>query len=134
MMPWSRFGKWAACAAIGSALAFVPVAQAGLKSSIPVSISFNQAYGSAGSARNSVDSKQRIDCQFSGTTTGVGVYCFAEDVNGTVKACSSADPSFVAAATKFQPDSLILFNFDPITAACTQLQVLTASQEEPKRP
>lgn len=129
----SGLGRWVACGALGAALAFVPVARAGYQEPAPVTITATQAWGSAGSARNSNDGKQRIDCEFLGTTAAVGIYCWATDLNGTQKTCGNSTASFVSAAQKFQPDSFIRFNFDA-SATCTQLEVLTASQNEPKRP
>jgi len=112
------------------------VALAGLKSTYPVTIvhSVTTAYGSMGSARNSADTGQYIECgayHYAGSGPVYGG-CNARDAAGATLTCSTHDPEVVRAIDTISSDSFL--QFQVLTdGTCNYVYVGHGSQYEPKR-
>jgi hypothetical protein len=114
-------------------LAGSTLAHAGIKNSFPVNVSSASAWGSAGSARNSLDSSQFISCNVQAWGGPAFMYCAARDAVGNYRSCSSSSAGIVAVAAAVSSDSYIYFTFDA-SGTCTGLSVDNNSTAEPKKP
>jgi len=91
------------------------------------------AYGSMGSARNSVDSTQYIACSFATQASGVTGYCQARDANGTNASCFfSNNLNHEKALMGMTADARIFFMWKP-DGSCDYIQIYAASMYEPKK-
>jgi hypothetical protein len=92
------------------------------------------AYGSLGSARNSANINDLIDCSVYAFPSGITYAgCRAVDAAGNFAYCYAGGASQVYAAISINSDSYIYFNYDS-SGTCTYLSVTSGSQYEPKRP
>ena len=112
-------------------------AWAGAKQHAPVWVDTvnRTATGSIGSARNSADSVQYIECQTSVNpgATSAGVSCRAKNASGVSYSCYSFNPLIVAVAQSIGPASWIEFVGDA-SGVCTLIAVNNSSQSEPPLP
>ena len=121
-------------ALVGLALAG-GVAQAGFKLNYPVSINTTSRYaqGSLGSARNSIDSTQYIECSFDIWPASRAAYCYVRDSAGTTRNCYTTDPTLVAAVQELDDDGWILFRWD-VSNVCTNISGGVGSSYMPRSP
>jgi hypothetical protein len=123
---------------IGSAMALAvsSVAVAGQKLIAPVSVSYDYASGAVGTARNSTDSNQYINCALYswGNPSSASVICSARNATGNSVYCSaeiSHSAAIVQAAMSITPSSYIAFYVE--AGDCVRLDVVNGSQYEVAR-
>jgi len=131
-------GKWAKILVLGvsSGVLVTPLlgkeATAGLKGSFPVHAGPTEASGSMGSARNSTNSVEYIECDVQNYPASGGiVYCSAKNASGTTAACVSTDDVLVAAARGLSSDAWLLFQINS-SGDCTLIEVDISSDNAPK--
>jgi hypothetical protein len=117
------------------------VARAGVKATSPVQVNLTSryAFGSMGSARNSVDSTQQIGCEVDVLANGI-VYGGCSAVSaasvgaGPISASCSFynQPGFAAVAQSVSSDSFIIFTWDA-NGVCQQITSSNFSLWEPKK-
>ncbi|MGD6142812.1 hypothetical protein QUV16_22690, partial [Xanthomonas citri pv. citri] len=96
-----KFSTAAAMAATMYAMLCAP-AFAGEKANVPVTLQTNssgqvvRAFGMAGTARNSADTKQAIGCFISAAGSSLQAGCEAQDAAGATTMCFSANAGIVA--------------------------------------
>ena len=129
----TRFHKLLA-AALGLVLAG-GVAQAGYKLNFPVNINLTSRYaqGSLGSARNSIDTVQYIECSFDIWPASKAAYCYVKNAAGTTANCYTTDPALVAAVQELDDDGWILFRWDAGNV-CTNISGGVGSPYMPRSP
>jgi len=114
-------------------------ASAGLKGTFYVSVntSAHQASGSMGTARNSSDSTQYIECEVQSWASFIGIpetiVCTGRNNAGTTYACTSTDPVIIAAGRGLTSDSFLFFRGDA-SGECQFLNVTVSSDNAPKAP
>ena len=126
---------------IFASLCFLGVAgaaHAGFKQQNPVSIDLLNrfAQGSFGSARNSQDGQQSIDCAITSykRTLSSQVVCNAQNVLGQTVFCTApASGNLIEAMAALDSDSFLNFTYDA-TGTCTSITVINGSSFEPKLP
>jgi hypothetical protein len=128
-------------ALLAASLSSGGLALAGYKATYPVTVSvaYRYAYGSMGSARNSLDGNQILNCYLQAGTSQAGASfapqatCTAEDANGNSAYCSTTEASFVDAVRMMVTgDSYISFGWNA-NGVCNGIQVYNASYFEPKK-
>lgn len=116
-------------------------ADAGVKSAPRTTVvksgSSGWAYGALGTARNSPNSSEYIECgvyAYSTPATGpANGWCFAYDSGSNGAYCSTATESQIKAILASNGDSFIYFSFDG-SGTCTYLSITNGSMYEPKQP
>ena len=115
------------------------VAHAGFKQQNPVSIDLINrfAQGSFGSARNSQDGQQSIDCaitSYKRTILESQVVCNAQNALGQTVFCTApASGNLIEAMAALDSDSFLHFAYDA-NGTCTTINVINGSSFEPKLP
>jgi hypothetical protein len=108
------------------------LANAGAKSSAPVTVNPSTASGSLGGARNSANSTEYIGCSTSWSATqGATVTCSGRDAGNESFSCSTDDPGALEAARSINGDSYLHVVWNAL-GQCTYLAVYNASQYQPK--
>jgi hypothetical protein len=108
---------------------------AGYKLESEVKVTATSASGSIGSARNSADTKQYIQCSISGTSSSKTVSCAASDSAGNFFSCtgnSNADHLAAAVAAIGSNSKVIVYGTNG--GACTQIISYNGSQHKPAVP
>jgi len=119
--------------------AVTEAAEAGFKQQNPVSIDLINrfAQGSFGSARNSADGQQSIDCaitSYKRTILESQVVCNAQNVLGQTVFCTApASGNLIEAMAALDSDSFLNFTYDA-NGTCTSITVINGSSFEPKQP
>ena len=114
----------------------VGVAHAGLKQKQVVLVdgANRHAWGSLGSARNSVDSVQFIGCSVytyaDGSETG---WCGARDASYGFGSCTTFNPTLINQIRNLKGDSVLNLYWDA-SYTCTEVDVYNQSYYEPKQP
>lgn len=95
---------------------------------VTISESWNAAYGSIVSVRNSSNSTEYIGCMVSksGSNTKTAV-CRARNSEGVYKTCWSNDVDYVASAALINDASYVYFKWDE-NGGCSYITVYNASQ------
>jgi len=121
-------------AIVGLALAG-GVAQAGYKLNFPVNINVTSRYaqGSLGSARNSIDTVQYIECYADIWAASKAAYCYVRNSVGTTANCYTTDPALVAAVQELDDDGWLLFRWDA-ASVCTNISGGVGSHYMPRSP
>jgi hypothetical protein len=94
------------------------------------------AYGSMGDVRNSLDTKQYIECTHWVSAGGEQIFCAAQDAAGIARACyvPAADvPRFRAVVASISDSSNLYFTWSA-SNLCTYIQVRNSSQFAPRVP
>lgn len=99
------------------------------------------ARGSIGTARNSVDSNQRIGCQIQATSSTPGIIGLcdaASAAGGDLVFCTTTSPQLIEMIKAVGTDSYIAFSFGPPipgqNPVCTSINVYNTSLYEAKKP
>jgi len=117
------------------------LALAGARYTYPVTVvpGARYAYGSMGSARNSVDTTASIMCYLQAGLSSAGAAfapiasCSAGDAAGNSGYCSTNEPQFVDAVRNMVgSDSYINFTWNAY-GTCTEINVYNGSYFEPKK-
>lgn len=128
MKSWLR--SILAVAAVLATLTAAPV-QAGWKQNYPVRIVGNVASGSIGSARNSGDSTQWIECSIDASSSGSWGQCFAKTATGATLICGTSDPNMLAAIANLKSYGHV--EFTSAGGACTRITTRVASYLPPPK-
>src|ERR1043165_3759838 len=117
--------------AIATLVSVAPLAHAGFKAGFGVTVDQVNGYanGALGTARNSADSNEYLDC-YATYGTGPAAYCAARDAAGYVVGCFTSDPNKVAALSSITSNSYISFSFDS-SGTCTELAIENTSYYPP---
>ncbi len=86
------------------------------------------ANGDLGFVHNTPDSTQYIGCTSSGTSAN----CFARNLAGLYRSCSTANPTHLAAIHALNADSYLLFGWNA-SGQCTFISVQNSSLTVPKQ-
>jgi hypothetical protein len=123
--------KFTVCLAIAASV-LAGTALAGTKSSFPVTIddTTRLASGSLGSARNSADNTQYIQC-FTATLPGKTGYCEARNSLGTTRGCTTNNADFFLNIVGLNDESFVRFGWDT-NGTCTFLLIQKSSVYAPK--
>lgn len=111
------------------------VASAGYKLSYPISVNTTSRYaqGSLGTARNSIDTTQYIECATDIWPGTKAAYCYARDTALRAGNCYTTDPTLVAAVQELSDDGWILFRWDA-GSVCTNISSGVGSMYMPRSP
>jgi hypothetical protein len=124
--------SWIKLVAACGVLGVVCPASAGHKYTFPVYVNYTYSFaeGSLGSARNSADSQQEIECN---VQSGGWGYCYARDASGNFANCYANTEAHFAAIRAINGDSGVFFNWDSY-GYCGTIIVYQGSSREPKQP
>jgi hypothetical protein len=128
MKSWLR--SILAVAAVLATLTAAPV-QAGWKQNYPVRIVGNVASGSIGSARNSGDSTQWIECTLDANPMASWGQCFAKTASGAWLICGTSNPNLLAAIANLKSYGHVEFTVD--SGNCTRITTRVSSYLAPPR-
>lgn len=127
---------------VGALALWVNQARAGLKitdevfiQTIPNGGGARAAVGSAGSARNSVDTLQSIGCsarQYVIGSTALSISCSARDATNDSLTCTSTNAALLPIIGAIGTDSRISFGADA-AGNCTYIGVESSSKYAPKK-
>lgn len=105
---------------------------AGNKTTGEVTAYPNSGFGSVGSARNSADTTQYIECSTAVTPQqGHRGFCTARDALGTTVGCFTFDANMIRVMASVNASSYISFQFDKTTGECFQVTVKNSSRYPP---
>jgi hypothetical protein len=131
-------GKWAKVLVLGTSIGLLGMpflgkdATAGLKGSFPVHAGPTECSGSMGSARNSSNSVEYIECDIQNYPSNGGLaVCTARNAAGATYYCVATDDSLVAAVRGLTSDAWLLFQMNS-SGDCTLLEVDVSSDNAPK--
>ena len=115
-------------------LGLAGVAVAGMKGAYPVSINttYKYAIGAIGTARNSTDNNQYLECNTQTTASGFWTYCVATDATNKTVSCTSSSANIASAVRSLNGDSALYFNWDS-SGTCGTVIVYQSSYYEPKK-
>lgn len=131
--------KPAISVALAATLALAATAHAGDKANVPVTFKTNAqghtigAFGMAGTARNSADTKQSIGCFVSALGNSLQAGCEAQNAAGGYVSCTTTGAALVTAAGAVGPDSYIDFSHDG-AGNCNSIYVANGSSNAVKQP
>jgi len=122
-----RFGTMIAL----SLLLVAGAATAGFKTSQAVVIGSGLANGDLGYVHNTPDTSQYIGCETYAYPNQLYGYCYAVDLAGTYKACSTTNLGMINVMSALKSDGYLLFFFDT-SGNCTFVEQNTSSYERAK--
>jgi hypothetical protein len=99
---------------------------------VTVNLTAKWAQGALGTARNSSDHNQQIECNSRATSAGsYWTYCYAVDAANNFISCYSPSPDISRIAASINGDSAVFFAADA-NNYCTTVIVYNGSSYEPK--
>jgi len=104
-----------------------------LGETVVVSTGSRFGYGSMGSARNSGDANQYIECRVTWVSGYNTVNCYARDSAGTVVTCISTNAAAAKTVAAMKDNSRVRFDYDPL-GNCTNISFSNASFYGPPVP
>jgi len=124
--------------ALGACLLLPTIAYAGLtypnaSSTVVIETTARWAEGTVSATHNSPDNVQYIGCWSRVSSTTDQATCYARDTSGHYGSCTTTDSRFLPLIRSLHSEGRLRFSWDT-SYRCTQIELRTASTEEPLQP
>lgn len=115
------------------AIAFAGQTYPNASSDVEADTTARWAEGTLSAAHNSPDNVQYIGCWVRSTSAADSASCYARTAAGTYVSCSTTSSRLISAIRALHSEARLRFYWDT-SFRCTEIEVRTASTEEPLQP